>query len=112
MRKKMFALTAGILGCIIILVCFILPPGFGKTKPFFDDNGNLLKGSISEKVHININNTSLGMFIIAKDDRNPVLLFLGGGPGIPEYLLEQLFPSGLENNFITHLLEIQRMKKD
>ena len=101
----MIVLSTAILGCIVLFICFILPPSLGKIKPFLDENGDILKGSISEKIHIKINDTSLGMFIITKDDTNPVLLFLGGGPGIPEYLLEQLYPSGLENNFIVCYLE-------
>ena len=51
------------------------------------------------------NGASLGMFIMALDRNNPVLLFLGGGPGIPEYLMEQEYPSGLENHFIICYLE-------
>jgi pimeloyl-ACP methyl ester carboxylesterase len=40
-----------------------------------------------------------GMFIRSKDISNPVLLFLHGGPGMPEYFLEDKYPSGLDQYF-------------
>ena len=85
--------------CFVSAVCIILPPSSGRTKPFTDDNGIILEGSISEKTFLEINGAKLGMFIMSKNIGNPVLLFLSGGPGIPEYLMEQWYPSGLENNF-------------
>jgi len=39
------------------------------------------------------------MFIKSKDVNNPVLLFLHGGPGMPEYWLTQWYPTGLEAYF-------------
>jgi len=104
-KKKMWVIIAIILFCFAIVVCIILPPSFGKTKPFVDESGNILEGSISEKIFVDINGTSLGMFIMAKDNSKPVLLFLSGGPGIPEYFLEQELPSGLENEFVVCYLE-------
>lgn len=104
-RKKMWIILAIILLCFAVVVCIILPPSFGKTEPFVDESGNILEGSISEKIFVDINGTSLGIFIMAKDNSKPVLLFLGGGPGIPEYLMEQELPSGLENEFVVCYLE-------
>ena len=51
----------------------------GKPKPFVDENGNPLAGSISEKVFVNINGVEQGMFIKSKDATHPVLLYLHGG---------------------------------
>ena len=98
------AITAALI-CIVVLVCIILPPSLGTTQPFLDNAGNVMEGSISEKAYVEINGTSLGMFIMAKDYNNPVLLILGGGPGIPEYLLEYYYPTGLENKFVVCYLE-------
>ena len=89
----------------ITAIWFLLPPSLGKTKPFTDENGKVLEGSISEKTFVEINGTRLGMFIMAKNTNAPVLLYLSGGPGIPEYLMEQWYPSGLENEFIVCYLE-------
>ena len=91
--------------CVAISVYILLPPSFGKTRPFIDDKGHVIDKSISEKIHVDIKGISFGMFIMAKDDSNPVLLFLGGGPGIPEYYLEQNYPTGLENEFVVCYME-------
>ncbi len=104
-KKKMLIVIAAVLLCIVTVICIILPPSFGKTKPFLDESGNVLEGSISEKTFVDINGMSLGMFIMAKNTSSPVLLLLGGGPGIPEYFLEQEYPSGLADEFVVCYLE-------
>jgi pimeloyl-ACP methyl ester carboxylesterase len=69
----------------------------GKPQPFVDENGDLLAGSISEKVFVNINGVEQGMFIKSKDVTHPVLLYLHGG--MPDYFLTQKYPTGLEDYF-------------
>lgn len=86
-----FAMTAGIM--------LILPPGSGKPKPYLDDGGAPLPGSISEKTWVDINGVQQGMFLKGKDTSNPVLLFLSGGPGIPDYFLTTETDTGLEDVF-------------
>jgi pimeloyl-ACP methyl ester carboxylesterase len=71
----------------------------GKPTLIVDENGRPLAGSLSEKVFVNINGVQQGMFIKSKDERNPVLLFLHGGPGMPEYFLTGRYPTGLEDYF-------------
>ncbi len=87
------------LGAVLVLigVLFIFSPG--KPKAFVDESGKRLSGSISEKIHVNINGVQQGMFIIGKDVGNPVLLFLHGGTAMPEYFLAQNYPTGLEQYF-------------
>lgn len=50
-------------------------------------------------MHTEINGTYMGMIIKSKDISNPVLLFIHGGPGMPEYFLTEDYPTGLEENF-------------
>ena len=88
-----------LLVCVLILGSILLAYSPGKPEPFLDENGNPLAGSISEKIHININGAEQGMFIKGKDINNPVLLFVHGGPGMPEYWLTQRYPTGLEDYF-------------
>jgi len=88
-----------LLACILILVGVLLVSSPGKPKPFLGDNGKVLIGSISEKIHVNINGVEQGMFIKSKNNANPVLLFIHGGPGMPEYFLTQGYPTGLEDYF-------------
>jgi pimeloyl-ACP methyl ester carboxylesterase len=105
---KLFARKAGrvmltfifiLLAGILILLGVLLAWSPGKPEPFLDENGNPLAGSISEKIHVNINGVEQGMFIKSKNINNPVLLFVHGGPGMPEYWLTQRYPTGLEDIF-------------
>ncbi len=54
---------------------------------------------LSEKCFADINGVKQGMFIISEDISNPVLLFVHGGPGMPEYFLEVTYPTGLQSLF-------------
>jgi pimeloyl-ACP methyl ester carboxylesterase len=105
---KSFARKAGwiiliiisiLLACIPILVGILLLWSPGRPKPFSDEYGRQPESSLSEKIHVNINGLEQGMFIQSKDITNPVLLFLHGGPGMPEYFLTQRYPTGLEDDF-------------
>jgi pimeloyl-ACP methyl ester carboxylesterase len=92
-------MVAILLACVLILGGLLLWWSPGKPPPFVDENGIPLAGSISEKIHVTINGVEQGMFIKSKDSANPVLLFLHGGPGMPEYWLTQRYPTGLEEDF-------------
>lgn len=85
--------------CILILVGVLLVGSPGKPEPFVAKNGRPLAGSIAEKIHVDINGVKQGMFIKGKNKANPVLLFLHGGPAMPEYTFAQKYPTGLEDNF-------------
>ena len=56
---------------------------------------------ISVKTHAVINGVRQGMFVRTSSDTNPVLLFVHGGPGMPEYWLTQRYPTGLADHFTT-----------
>jgi len=90
---------AAVVGCIVVIgaVGMVLSPG--KPIPFVGRDGKPLAGSISEKTWVEINGASQGMFIKGKDVTKPVLLFLHGGTGMPEYFLTRHYPSGLEDHF-------------
>jgi pimeloyl-ACP methyl ester carboxylesterase len=95
--RMMLMLLSLCLACIPILVGVLLLLSRGKPKPFVDENGRPLAGSISEKVFVTINGMQQGMFIKSKDDTHPVLLYLHGG--MPDYFLTQRYPTGLEDAF-------------
>lgn len=84
----------------IITTLIILPPSNGKIPTFKDEKGNVIPNSISEKTWIDVNDGKLGLIIIGENKNNPVLLVCGGGPGIPEYLLENFYPSALTKHFV------------
>ncbi len=54
---------------------------------------------MAEKCFVKINGVKMGMRIKSKDISNPVLLFVHGGPGMPEYFLSEAYPTGLEEYF-------------
>jgi len=93
----MLIILSVFLVCLLILVLTLLACSPGKTKPFLDESGKLLAGSISEKIHVNINGVEQGMFIKSKVATNPVLLYLHGG--MPDYFLTRKYPTGLEDYF-------------
>ncbi len=93
----MLVTTVVLLVCACILVAVLLAYSPGKPKPFLDEHGNPLAGSISEKTFVNINGSEQGMFIKSKDASQPVLLYLHGG--MPDYFLTRTYPTGLEDLF-------------
>ena len=56
-----------------------------------------MRGRIAEKVFADINGVRQGMFIQGNDAAHPVLLCVHGG--LPEYLLTERYPAGLEDDF-------------
>lgn len=88
------SLFGGILALVGLLLLWSYP---GRPRPFIDESGKPLAGSISEKIFVTINGTQQGMLIKSKDERNPVLLYLHGG--MPDYFLSQRYPTSLEDHF-------------
>jgi len=85
-RKRNMNLLIILLIILIILTVFfliILPPS----------RGNL------PKTTIDVDGFPIGLTIFSENPENPVLLVCGGGPGIPQYLVEYLYPSVLSKNF-------------
>jgi pimeloyl-ACP methyl ester carboxylesterase len=93
--RIMLTMFSIILVCILILAGVLLVLSPGKAIPFSDENGRPPEGSISEKIHVNINGVEQGMFIKSKNSKNPVLLYLHGG--MPDYFLTGKYPTGLED---------------
>ena len=94
----MLMIASIIFAFILIILGVLLAWSYpGKPKPFLDQNGTPLAGSISEKVFVEVNGLKQGMFIKSKDVTNPVLLYLHGG--MPDYFLTEKYPTGLEDHF-------------
>jgi pimeloyl-ACP methyl ester carboxylesterase len=71
----------------------------GEPAALVDETGQPIDGSISERVFVQINGVRHGMIIQSTDISHPVLLFLHGGPGMPEFFLNDTHPTGLEQDF-------------
>ena len=98
--RVMLIIPAVLLGGLFIALIALLVVSPGKPTPFLDPSGQLLEGSISEKTRVNINGVEQGMFIRGRDKTKPVLLFLHGGPGMPEYAISQGYPAVLDDVFV------------
>ena len=94
----MLTIIAVLLAFLLVLVGVLVLLSPGKPKPFLDENGKPLAGSISEKIFVNINDVEQGMLIKGRNINNPILLYLHGG--MPDYFLTQDFPTGLDNDFV------------
>ena len=66
---------------------------------YYYDRGKDNRKIMAEKCFTEINGVRMGMFIRSKDCANPVLLFVHGGPGMPEYFLAEDFSKALEDIF-------------
>lgn len=86
-------------GCMVITCILVLFYSPGKLKPFTDDNGKMINGSIREKVFVKIGGVRQGMIIEGKSLDNPVLLYVHGGPAFPNYFLIDKYKPGLEDLF-------------
>jgi pimeloyl-ACP methyl ester carboxylesterase len=97
MKRFMVCILYILLACTLTIVGILQFYSSGKSLPFLDEKGNVLAGSISEKIYVNINGLEQGMFIKSKNATHPVLLYLHGG--LPDYFLTQKYPTGLEDYF-------------
>jgi pimeloyl-ACP methyl ester carboxylesterase len=71
----------------------------GRPAPFLDPNGRRFLDSISQKLFVPINGVQQGMVIRGENHSNPILLWVHGGPGMPDYPLTQQYPTNLEDLF-------------
>ena len=95
----MLMILIALFACLFIFVCVLSAYSPGKTNPFLNADGTPLANSVSEKSFVTIGGVKQGMFIRGKNTQNPVLLFLHGGPGMPEYFLAEKHLAGLEERF-------------
>ena len=90
---------------LLLVTVLLLGAGYlfsispGRPAPLRAADGNVIPGSLSERVTVEIGGISQSMIIQSVDPTNPVLLFLHGGPGMPEFFMEQDYPTGLERHF-------------
>jgi pimeloyl-ACP methyl ester carboxylesterase len=71
----------------------------GRPAPFLDPNGRRFPDSISQKLFVPINGVQQGMVVRGENHSNPILLWVHGGPGMPDYPLTQQYPTNLEDLF-------------
>ena len=99
--RQMMLVVFGVVGAILLgLIALLIVISPGTAIPFVDAAGRALPNGISEKISVDIGGVPQGMFIVGKDRTKPVLLFLHGGPGMPEYAISRDYPTVLEDLFV------------
>ncbi|PDV97911.1 alpha/beta hydrolase [Candidatus Chloroploca asiatica] len=98
-KSVMWTVIVIMVAASLVLLSLLLAWSPGRPQPFLDAHGQPLADSLAEKIHVDINGVEQGMFIKSKHIGHPVLLFVHGGPGMPEYWLTQRYPTDLEAHF-------------
>lgn len=104
MRKTIEIIGITFLSIISLLLIGLLILALyspGKLEQLKDKDGKKIEGSIAEKSFIEIGGMQQGFFIRSENPDNPVVLFLHGGPGSPEFPMFYPFetPERLEKYF-------------
>lgn len=73
---------------------------FASTPPILDANGKPIPNSIAVLEKVKLGGAEEWITVRGKDSRNPVLLFLAGGPGGSYLVLEQRALAELEDHFV------------
>lgn len=73
---------------------------FASTPPILDANGKPMPNSIAVLEKVKLGGAEEWIAIRGKDSRNPLLLFLAGGPGGSQLVIERRALAGLEDHFV------------
>ncbi|MEQ8362003.1 MAG: alpha/beta hydrolase [Cyclobacteriaceae bacterium] len=92
-------LLAFILLIILIAFCFIWLKSPGKPQPISDQEGKKIDDSISKIESVLLGGIEQYLIIRGADSIKPVLLFLHGGPGSPEFSFLKNPNLELEKNY-------------
>ncbi|MFD2569587.1 alpha/beta fold hydrolase [Spirosoma soli] len=87
-----------VLGLVLVFVGYIAWNSPGETSPILGSDNKPLPNSIAQLEAVQINGTTQWLLIRGHDRTKPVLLFLHGGPGLPE--LSLLSGHELEKQFV------------
>ena len=93
-RRTITALVA--VGVLALTLGIIRPAG---TDPILTSDGKPLAGSVAELTRVDVGGSSLAMMIRGDNVKNPVLLFLAGGPGGTDIGALRRNSQGLERAF-------------
>lgn len=95
MLKKIGLLLICLLAVALSVIGWNSP---GKTKPIVTTDGQPIPGSVARLEAVSINGNTQWLLMRGVDSTKPVLLFLHGGPGLPEASL--LVGHELEKKFV------------
>jgi pimeloyl-ACP methyl ester carboxylesterase len=84
----------------ITLLAIFASQIFASTPPILDAQGRAIPNSIAVMEKVKLGRAEEWITIRGKDARNPVLLFLAGGPGGTQLVAERRALAGLEDHFV------------
>jgi len=97
---KNILLVVVILVIIFITVYWGKIFGSGYTAKITDDIGDIIPGSIATLEEINLGGMNQSILIRSHNKRNPILLWLHGGPGSSQMPIAHQYDKKLEKHFI------------
>jgi len=100
MILKKLLVIALILLLLLIGTCILYLGIRSSVRPFKDEAGNELPGSIAVLEAVEINGINQWISIRGKDRTNPVLLWLHGGPGSAQMSMSHHFDKELEEEYV------------
>ncbi len=84
----------------ITLLAIFASQIFASTPPILDAKGHAIPNSIAVMEKVKLGGAEEWVTIRGKDSRNPVLLFLAGGPGGSQLVTARRALTGLEDHFV------------
>ncbi len=85
---------------LLIVFGVINMAGCASLKIGTDEKAKGLENT--RKLGVEINGALNGMFITSTNENNPVLLFISGGPGVPEVWLNEVYANQYPNKLAEH----------
>jgi proline iminopeptidase len=83
---------------LVVLTLVLLRPG--TTAPITDPTGNTVPGSVAELARVRLGGHEQTVLIRARDVRQPVLLYLAGGPGQSDLGYTRAYMPTLEDDVV------------
>ena len=104
MKKKIFKVFMYIVTVLFVittvLAVMLWVKSPGTADPITNSNGKTIRGSISVFEKVMLGGQEQVLIIRGTDRNKPVMLFLHGGPGSPEFAFIKKTNRSLENNFV------------
>lgn len=104
-RRVVRVLRALAIGAGAVFVLVVVALGrhvftHGRTPPIRDASGAVVPGSVASLEHIALGGVPQWVLIRGRSAKNPVVLFLHGGPGMPAMYLAHAWQRPLEDDFV------------
>ncbi len=98
--KVIMYLIGALLAILFVLAIWLWIKSPGKAEPITDSTGQAIEGSISSIEKISLGGVDQYLIIRGEDQTKPVMLFLHGGPGSPEFAFMKSTNTAIEKDFV------------